>query len=250
MKNWPGTPGVEPAALDAEQRVRPDRLGAGDRYAARVSCSIRSCRESAISVARVRDRVARRPRRRTSVVMQGTRADERGLADQVAVACARREPCGVLTTRSQRPAPDRVDDRRRPSRASSTSSPTASSSAPRCRRSRAARSRARRAPARPATIAGLVGVADREERRARRSAAAGRRRARPSRTRSAGRRRSPSPRRSSASPARAPGRSRGSGRTGSTAALTLTCSGAPLLRQLELVQARAGGEPARRRRRG
>ena len=26
MKNWPGVPGIDVAALDAEQRVRPDRI--------------------------------------------------------------------------------------------------------------------------------------------------------------------------------------------------------------------------------
>src|SRR5207342_1621623 len=98
---------IELAAIDAEQRVGTDGLGCDDAaaltpHAARVSCSMRSCSECAISsrAFAIASTASRAPDR---VVMQGTRAES--AAWRISAPSRRApDPCGVLTTRSQRPA--------------------------------------------------------------------------------------------------------------------------------------------------
>ena len=87
----PGHARVEPAAVDAEQRVRADRLDGDDRYAARVSASIRSWSESAGSArafAIACTAAARAGERRDARDAR----DERGLADPVAVRARAASP--------------------------------------------------------------------------------------------------------------------------------------------------------------
>ena len=109
MKNCPGAPGSSAAALDAEERVRPDRLDAGDpttlttRHATPpldIDALLQRQRPSRRARSRSRRRAARAP---AIVVMHGTRATTRGLADRVAVARGALPPSGVFTTRSHRP---------------------------------------------------------------------------------------------------------------------------------------------------
>ena len=84
-----GDAGLDRAGLDAQERVRPDRLGArrpaapAPRHA---PVPIRSCSESAVS-ARAFAIACTAAAAPEIVVMQGTRALERSLADAVAV-CA------------------------------------------------------------------------------------------------------------------------------------------------------------------
>ena len=80
MKNWPGTPGSIGPASSAQQRVRPDRLGAGDaqlllpsRDRLSRTVPIRSCSESAVS-ARAFAIACTAAAAPEIVVMQGTRA--------------------------------------------------------------------------------------------------------------------------------------------------------------------------------
>ena len=202
---------VEPALLDAQQRVRPDGLGAGDPTP--LASHARSAPAGSARSPRARSRSRRRRAAAPeSVVMQGTRAAS--AACRISAPSRRApEPCGVLIDEVAAAGADRVDDgvalleRRRPrgpavgehgGGAGRREQPEAElGERLRDRRDRRpCRRRGRRGTPRP------------------RSAAAGRRRAPPSRTPWAGRPRSPSPRRSSASPARAPDRSRGSARTG------------------------------------
>ena len=114
MKNWPGTPGFEPAAPQADERVGPDRLDRDDREpkpAERHVPGARGCRRG---VARaIASTAAAAPE---IVVTQGTRASERRLADEVAVRA------GAPTVRRvddelDLAAPHEVDDGRALARA-------------------------------------------------------------------------------------------------------------------------------------
>ena len=150
---------VEPAALDAQQRVRADRPRRATtlrRSRARVSTSIRSCSESAVSArafAIACDRGRRAGERRDARDARG----ERRLADQVAVACAR--SAALRRVDDEVAAPRRI-------RSTTVGSPPASAPShlldvepgrraarARCPPSRRARSRARRAPPRPGRAA-------------------------------------------------------------------------------------------------
>ena len=100
MKNWPGIPGLDRPGRDPEQRVGTDRLGAGDaqlghpgpeRDAGHAPFPIRSWSESAVS-ARAFAIACTAAAAPEIVVMQGTRALERRLADPVSVRTGARSP--------------------------------------------------------------------------------------------------------------------------------------------------------------
>ena len=162
MKNWPGHAGLERAALDPDERVRPDRLDAGDRRAAHDAArsasgsgraAWRSCSETRLLGARVRDRVDRGAR-------DGERRDARDARRRPPPRGSRSRrggrsgPAGVLTTRST-PRLRTSSTTAAPFSTALDRDPGERRAPPRCRRSRRARTRARRAPARPGATATL-----------------------------------------------------------------------------------------------